>query len=80
MRYSIKRLEIVQKKHALKHALKGANRARKTLKIAGKETYERIIEVPLWEEFAKPLKSPIADLNNLGVREGQSTIAGKFLC
>ncbi len=37
MRYSIKRLEIVQKKHALKHALKGANRARKTLKIAGKE-------------------------------------------
>ena len=49
------------------------------LKIAGEEVYERIIEVPLWEEYAKPLKSSVADLNNLGTREGQSTIAGKFL-
>lgn len=49
------------------------------LKISGEETYERIIEVPLWEEFAKPLKSSIADLNNLGNREAQSTVAGKFL-
>ena len=36
-------------------------------------------EVPLWEEYAEPLKSGVADLNNLGVREAQSTIAGKFL-
>lgn len=50
-----------------------------TLKETGFETYERIIEVPLWDEYAKALKSPIADLNNLGVREAQSTIAGKFL-
>ena len=49
------------------------------LKETGLETYERIIEVPLWEEYAKPLKSSVADLNNLGVREAQSTIAGKFL-
>jgi len=49
------------------------------LKSTGFETFERIIEVPLWEEYAKPLKSNIADLNNLGVREAQSTIAGKFL-
>ena len=49
------------------------------LKETGEETYERLIEVPLWEEYAIPLKSPIADLNNLGVREAQSTIAGKFL-
>ncbi|MCE4563103.1 leucyl aminopeptidase [Maribellus sp. CM-23] len=49
------------------------------LKEAGFQTYERLIEVPLWEEYAKPLKSKIADLNNLGSREGQSTIAGKFL-
>ncbi|MEN8116863.1 MAG: leucyl aminopeptidase family protein [Bacteroidota bacterium] len=51
----------------------------KQLKESGFETYERVIEVPLWEEYAKPLKSPIADLNNLGTREAQSTIAGKFL-
>ncbi len=49
------------------------------LKRAGDETYERVIEVPLWEEFAEPLKSAIADLNNLGVRECQTSIAGKFL-
>ncbi len=49
------------------------------IKESGNETFERIIEMPLWEEFAKPLKSSIADLNNLGSREGQTTIAGKFL-
>ncbi len=49
------------------------------IKANGEETFERIIEVPLWEEYAKPLKSTIADLNNLGTREGQTTIAGKFL-
>jgi len=49
------------------------------LKETGNETYERLIEVPLWEEYALPLKSTIADLNNLGIREAQSTIAGKFL-
>lgn len=49
------------------------------LKETGFETYERLIEVPLWDEYAKVLKSNIADLNNLGTREGQTTIAGKFL-
>lgn len=49
------------------------------LKQSGDDVFERIIEVPLWEEYAKPLKSEIADLNNLGTREAQSTIAGKFL-
>jgi leucyl aminopeptidase len=49
------------------------------LKETGEETYERLIDVPLWEEYALPLKSTIADLNNLGIREAQSIIAGKFL-
>ncbi|HKJ77874.1 MAG TPA: leucyl aminopeptidase family protein [Prolixibacteraceae bacterium] len=49
------------------------------LKNLGDTIYERIIEVPLWDEYAEPLKSPIADLNNLGTREGQTSIAGKFL-
>lgn len=49
------------------------------LKQVGEQIYERMVEVPLWEEFAKPLKSNIADLNNLGVREAQTSIAGKFL-
>jgi len=49
------------------------------LKQNGEETFERLVEVPLWEEFGKPLKSAVADLNNLGAREGQTSIAGKFL-
>ena len=49
------------------------------LKNTGEEIYERVVEVPLYEEFGKPLKSPVADLNNLGAREGQTSIAGKFL-
>lgn len=49
------------------------------IKQAGEETYERIIEMPLWEEYAKSLKSQVADLNNLGAREAQSIVAGKFL-
>ena len=49
------------------------------LKSAGESTFERLVEVPLWEEYAKPLESSIADLNNLGVREAQTSIAGKFL-
>lgn len=64
------------------HGIVGMGNTKEKLEIlkeSGEETYERIVEVPLWEEYAKPLKSPIADLNNLGVREAQSTIAGKFL-
>jgi leucyl aminopeptidase len=49
------------------------------MKQAGDETFERMVELPLWEEYAKPLKSNVADLNNLGIREGQTSIAGKFL-
>jgi leucyl aminopeptidase len=51
----------------------------KQLKECGATVHERVVDVPLWEEFKKPLQSAIADLNNLGVREGQTSIAGKFL-
>lgn len=64
------------------HAIVGMGNTEKylqQLKETGMETFERIIEVPLWEEYAKPLKSSVADLNNLGGREAQSTVAGKFL-
>lgn len=49
------------------------------IKQAGEEVYERIIELPLWDEFAEPLKSPVADLTNVGAREGQTIFSGKFL-
>ncbi len=50
-----------------------------SLMKSGEEVYERIIELPLWEEFATPLKSDVADMTNLGGREGQTIVAAKFL-
>ncbi|MCE5347275.1 MAG: leucyl aminopeptidase family protein [Bacteroidales bacterium] len=49
------------------------------LEECGNDVYERIAELPFWEEYAESLKSDIADLNNIGAREGGAIIAGKFL-
>lgn len=46
---------------------------------SGEEVYERLIELPMWEEFEETLKSDIADFNNLGSVEGQAVCAGFFL-
>lgn len=49
------------------------------LKNSGETVFERLIELPFWEEFTEDLKSPIADLKNLGNPEGGASSAGKFL-
>jgi hypothetical protein len=49
------------------------------LKKSGESVYERIVEFPFWEEYGESLKSDIADLKNLGSREGGAINAGKFL-
>lgn len=49
------------------------------VKTSGNNTYERIVEFPFWDEFNEQLKSPIADLTNLGNGAGGSITAGKFL-
>ncbi|QDA62305.1 leucyl aminopeptidase family protein [Hymenobacter jejuensis] len=49
------------------------------LKQAGNRTHERIVEFPLWEEYADHIKSDIADINNLGKAEAGHVSAGKFL-
>ena len=49
------------------------------LKQAGHRTHERIVELPLWEEYADHIKSDIADINNLGKAEAGAISAGKFL-
>ncbi len=46
---------------------------------SSEHTYERMVELPLWAEYGEPLKSDIADINNLGTAEAQAIIAGKFL-
>jgi len=51
----------------------------KKLKESGNNVYERIAEFPFWDEYNEQLKSPIADLTNLGKGSGGSITAGKFL-
>lgn len=51
----------------------------KKLKDCGLHVYERIVEFPLWDDYAESLKSDIADLKNLGDSEAGQIIAGKFL-
>ena len=46
---------------------------------AGKEAYERIARFPFWDEYNELLKSSIADVKNIGGREGGAITAGKFL-
>ncbi|WP_426492325.1 leucyl aminopeptidase family protein [Hymenobacter sp. 102] len=49
------------------------------LKKAGNATHERLVEFPLWDEYADHIKSPIADISNLGKAEAGAISAGKFL-
>ncbi len=51
----------------------------KKLQDAGSAVNERIVEFPLWNEYMEQLKSEIADIKNVGGREGGAITAGKFL-
>jgi leucyl aminopeptidase len=46
---------------------------------SGFATYERLVELPLWKEFAEELKSSVADLRNIGSSNAGMITAGKFL-
>ncbi len=49
------------------------------LKQSGENVYERVVEFPLWEEYGESIKSDIADMKNIGAREGGAISAGMFL-
>ncbi len=55
------------------------NKVYEQLSKAGEQTYERLIEFPLWEEYGEMIKSDIADLKNIGGSEAGAITAGKFL-
>jgi leucyl aminopeptidase len=46
---------------------------------AAEITWERVWELPLWDDYAEPLKSEVADTNNTGGRPAQTIVATKFL-
>jgi leucyl aminopeptidase len=49
------------------------------LKAAGEETYERVWQMPLYEEYMDYIKSDLADIKNSGGRTGSFVTAGYFL-
>lgn len=46
---------------------------------SGDNTYERLVQFPFWDEYNDLLKSPIADMKNIGGVEAGAITAGKFL-
>ena len=46
---------------------------------AGNRSFERLWELPLWEEFEELIKSPIADIKNSGGKNGGTITAAAFL-
>jgi len=49
------------------------------LEKAGNEVHERVVRFPFWDEYLKEMKSPIADLKNIGSGNAGMITAGKFL-
>ena len=46
---------------------------------AGYKTHDRVVQLPFWDDYKEELKSPIADLKNLGGPYAGMITAGKFL-
>jgi leucyl aminopeptidase len=49
------------------------------LKTSGNNTYERLVEFPFWDDYAKLINSDLADMKNIGGPVGGAITAGKFL-
>ena len=49
------------------------------IKDAGNDTYERVWELPLFEEYKEAIKSDVADIKNTGGREAGTIQAAQFL-
>lgn len=49
------------------------------LKHSGDSVHERIVEFPMWDEYAEHLKSEVADRKNIGGVDAGAITAAKFL-
>ncbi|OFX35210.1 MAG: hypothetical protein A2X08_06600 [Bacteroidetes bacterium GWA2_32_17] len=58
---------------------KNADKLYDLLEEAGNETYERIVNFPLWDDYSEMLESKIADLKNVGGKYAGAITAAKFL-
>ncbi len=60
--------------------LMGTNeKLKKALKVSGNYTYDRVWELPMYEEYQEQIKSDIADIRNIGGREAGTITAACFL-
>lgn len=55
------------------------DKLKERLKKAGELSYERVWELPLWDEYGELIKSDIADIKNVGGRPAGTITAGYFL-
>lgn len=55
------------------------NKIMAQLANSGNEVYERIAEMPFWDEYGEMVKSSIADIKNIGGATAGQITAGKFL-
>ena len=56
-----------------------SNEVNNALLSAGQKVYERMVQLPLWDDYKEQLKSSCADLKNIGGRMAGTITAGKFL-
>jgi leucyl aminopeptidase len=66
-------------KHGIVTMQKDAENFFQTLQKSGEEVCERVVEFPLWDEYAEELKSEVADMKNCGSAYAGAITAGKFL-
>ncbi|MDF2437515.1 MAG: peptidase [Bacteroidota bacterium] len=54
-------------------------RTKNKLKASGDNTFERLAEMPFWDDYDELIKSDIADMKNIGGPYAGAITAGKFL-
>jgi leucyl aminopeptidase len=54
-------------------------KAKQTMFLAGEETFERVWELPIYDEHRELIKSQIADIKNIGGKYGGTITAAAFL-
>ncbi len=46
---------------------------------SGQNTYERLVQLPLWKEYQQMIRSDVADIKNAAGKQAGAITAGKFL-
>ena len=49
------------------------------IRAAGEDAWDRVWQMPLWEDYQEPLRSNFADMANIGGRPAGSVTAACFL-